>query len=437
MQIVLELILIAALVFVNGLLAMAELAVVSARTGRLRQRADVGDGGAAAALELAASPTRFLAAVQIGITLVGILAGAYSGATLAEEIARALSRITLLAPYAEPIALGLVVIGITYLSLVFGELVPKRLALGNPERIAAGIAPAMRMLTRVGGPFVRILSASTTGVIRLLGVNPSEQQSITEDDVRLFIRQAMQAGALEAAETELAERAVLFDDRSVDLLMTPRARAVMIDVDDPLDESWARMAASHHTMFPVYERRADNVIGVVAVKDLWAQAVANQPFDLRAALAEPLVVPETASALSVLALMRQRRSNMALVIDEYGGLEGVVTLDDMMAALTGSPIDRTRPVRRPDGSWLVDAITTLDELAEEAGIRDLPGSDLVDYNTVGGLVLSLLGRVPTAGDTVDAAGWRFEVLDMDGRRIDKVLISTAPSSGENESGHAE
>lgn len=353
-----ELLFILLLIMANGLLAMSEIAIVSARKARLQQRAADGDKGARAALELATAPNRFLATIQIGITLVGILAGAVGGATIAESLTVPLSRIPLVAPYSKAVSLGIVVLSVTYLSLVIGELAPKRLALQSPERIAAAVAPSMHLLSVIASPAVYLLSLSTEMVLRIVGMRPSLEPPVTEEEVRIMIEIGTQAGVFQAAEQDLVERIFRFGDRRVDELMTPRLQIVWLDVDDPREENWQKMVASGHSLFPVFRGNLDNVLGMASVGALWARMVMGQPTDLQASLVQPLFVPETMSALKVLELFKQSGLHVALVMDEYGSIQGLVTLTDVLEAIVGDiPAigERIEPqaVQREDASWLL------------------------------------------------------------------------------------
>lgn len=421
-----ELLLIAFLLALNGLLAMSEIAIVSARKARLRQRAEAGDRGAAAALALAEEPTRFLSTVQIGITLVGILAGAFGGATIAEQIGAGLEVYPPLAPYGEAIGLTVVVVAITFLSVIMGELVPKRLALNAPERIAALVARPMRLLATAAGPVVSLLTLSTNGVLRLLRVEPSQEAAVTEEEVRVLIAQGTEAGVFQEAERKLVESAFELGESQVRELMTPRPRITWLEVADPPEVAWQEMAEAPHGQYPVCRGELDQVVGVLALKDLAIRLVAGERPELAALARPPLFLPEHLSAFKALEQFKQVGCRLALVIDEHGGIAGLLTPTDVLEALVGelAPADgeeRVGPVRREDGSWLLDGLMPLAEAAEvlrlEAGHGDAPE----DVQTLGGLAMARLGRIPIAGDRFTWRARLFEVLDMDGRRVDKVL----------------
>lgn len=425
------------LIVANGLLAMAELAVVSARRVRLQQRAEEGDAGARAALALAEAPDRFLSTVQIGITLVGILAGAFGGTTIANAIAAQLSQVPALAPYSNPIAVGIVVLGITYLSLVLGEITPKRLALQHPEAIATVVARPMHWLSALAAPAVTLLTISSALVLRLLRIGPPRGPAITEEEVQLLIEQGTQAGIFERTEQAIVGRVLRLDDLRVEELMTPRLRLAWLDIDDPLEANLREIAASDHTWLPVCEGELDNVLGILAVKDVLNRLIAGQPIDLRSLLREPLYVPESMIALRVLEAFKQAGTSVALVIDEYGGVQGIITLHDILEAIVGEfpPArgeEEPRAVRREDGSWLVDGLLPIERFKEIFAIEELPGEEEGAYQTLGGFVMHQVGRIPIAADHFEWNGLRFEVLDMDGNRVDKVLITPrtpSPSTG--------
>ena len=421
-----ELLLILLLLLVNGLLAMSEIAIVSARKTRLQQRADAGDAGAAAALELAREPTRFLSTVQIGITLVGILAGAFGGATIAAAIRQALEPIPVLAPYAEAIGLAVVVAAITFLSLIVGELVPKRLALNAPERIATLVARPMRLLARLAGPLVLLLTLTTDGVLRLLRVRPSQEAAITEEEVRVLIAQGTEAGVFEEAERELVERAFELGEAQVRDLMTPRPRVDWLDLDDPPEVQWQALAELPHLHVPLCRGQLDDVVGVLDVRQLVPELLAGRRPDLASLAREPLFVPEHLRAFKALEQFRRANRHVALVIDEHGGVAGLLTLADVLKALVGdlAQVPGTsviRPVQRDDGSWLLDGLTPLDDVADLLQLGPASADEDEDVQTLGGMALALLGRVPQPSDGFVWRGRRFEVLDMDGRRVDKVL----------------
>ncbi|HUE77094.1 MAG TPA: hemolysin family protein [Longimicrobiales bacterium] len=414
------------LIVANGVFAMAEIAVVSSRKTRLKARADAGDGRARRALELAEHPNRFLSTVQIGITLIGIFAGAYGGATLAGPLAEALATgFPSLARYSPQIALAIVVAAITYLSLVLGELVPKRIGLGNPEGIAARIARPMHGLSVVAYPLVRLLSASTNGLLRLLPVRKRSEPPVTEAEIAAQLEAGTRAGVFEEAEQDMVVRVFRLADQRAGALLTPRHRIAWLDINDPIDVSRGTIIGHAHTRFPVCDGDLDNVLGMVHVADLLASALEGKPLELRPALRKPLYVPPSIRALRLLELFRESGVHMAIVVDEHGGTDGLITLNDVLEEISGEldVPEEERVVRRDDGSWLIDAGLSMDELRDVLALEPQPGRVGRGYRTLGGFLVHWLGHLPTSGESIVALGYRFEVVDMDGHRVDKVLVS--------------
>ncbi|MBX3276563.1 MAG: HlyC/CorC family transporter [Acidobacteria bacterium] len=416
------------LLVANGAFSMSEMAIVSARKARLQQRANDGDKGALAALRLANNPGSFLSTVQIGITLVGILAGAFGGATLAEKIAPLISGIPRLEPYAKTVSFVLVVIVITYLSLVIGELIPKRLALHSPDRVASLVAGPMRRLSTICAPIVRLLEGSTNGLLRLIGLHDSKDTPVTEDEIKVLIEQGIEAGVFEEAERDLIERTFHLGDRLISELMVPRTEVVWLDINDPPELSKQRIRQYQRSRFPVVQGTPDNVLGIVRTKDLLARALDGQPFDLNASLRPALYLPDAMPAFRAIEAFKAAHRHMALVIDEFGGVEGLVTVTDILEALVGDipSIDRRieQPVvEREDGTLLVDGTLQLSELKKMLKVKKLPGEESNGFQTLGGFVMARLGRVPAVADYFEWNGCRFEVMDMDRNRVDKVLIS--------------
>ena len=434
-----EFVIVILLILANGVFAMSETAFVSARRVRLQQRANEGNAKAAAALEFANSPNRLLSTVQLGITLIGILAGAFGGATIAGAIAVNIRSIPWLAPYSDAIALALVVIIITYLSLVIGELVPKRIALNNPERIAMFMVTTMRVLSALASPFIQLLSLSTEGILRLIGLRPSSEPPITEEEINVLIEEGTQIGTFEAAEQDMIERIFRLGDRRVSALMTHRPDIVWLDINDSLLEITQAIRESTYSRFPVCDGSLDNVLGMLHVKDLMLQSMAGQHFDLKAALQAPVYVIENSNTLKVLELFKQTGQQAALVIQEYGDIEGLLTFNDILEAIVGDissrdELDHPQVVKREDGSWLLDGMLPIDELKELLNVRVLPEESSGDYETLAGFMLTELGRIPAPADYFEWNKFRFEVMDMDGRRIDKVLVqplNNPPSSTNN------
>ncbi len=423
-----EILFIIALVFFNGLFAMAEIALISSRKARLQSRADEGDRGARAALHLVETPTRFLSTVQIGITLVGILSGAIGGATLSRSLAGLLSQVPWLAPYSQPVALVLVVAVITYLSLVFGELIPKRLALTDPEKIAIRSSRFMEFLARLAGPVVRLLSASSDWGLRVLGVSPSRVADVTEEEVKVLIDQGTLNGVFEEVEQDMLESVFRMSDRTVETIMTPRTEMTWLDIEDAYEDVLRKVTESRFSLFPVAQGSLDNMLGILQARELLAQAVACQTVDVRSLLRAPIFLPESTPAFTALEQLKQGEMHMALVIDEYGGVLGLVTLFDILESIVGEisagPGDLSEPqvIRRPDGSLLLDGLLKIDILKDLLDIKELPDESRAGYQTLGGVVMSQFGDIPVSGQFFDWDGLRFEVVDMDKRRVDKVLV---------------
>lgn len=423
-----EALMIFVLLIANGVLALAELAVVSSRKARLKQQANKGNENARKALELANNPAEFLSTVQVGITLVGILAGVFGGATITEELAVVLSKILWLQPYSEAVAVGIVVVMITYLSLVVGELVPKRLALNNPERAASLLASPMQALSHLMRPAVRFLNASTGVVLRLLGVSPSTEPPITKEEIKILIEQGTQVGVIEEEEQEMIKSVLRMGNQTVGALMTPRTQLVWLDIKDTPQEIGQKITQIEYSIYPVREGDEENIVGVVYAKDLLAQVIAGQPLDLKSAMKLPLLVPESTLALDLLELFKQQGIRAAIVIDEYGSVQGMVAHDDVLEAIVGDISTTGKPeepeiYQRQDGSWLLDGLLPVEKLKEICNIETLPAEEQVNYQTVGGFIMSQLGSIPAAGSQFKWGRYRFEVMDMDGRRVDKVLVT--------------
>jgi putative hemolysin len=421
-----ELVIVLALILLNGALSMSELAVVSARPARLKPLAEGGSRSAQTALDLAGDPGRFISTVQIGITLVGVLSGAISGATLGTRLAAALAQGGMDPELAGTLGVGGVVVAITYLSLIFGELVPKQVALRDPERIAVRVARPMLILSRVSAPVVWVLDASGRAVLHMLGQGGEERGGVTDEEVRVILSEAHEEGVIEPAEREMLSGVMRLADRSARGLMTPRRDVEMLDVSASPEETLEAIRQSGRPRLPVQDPETDEVLGVLYVVDAFAALSRGEALDLKRLMREVPVVFESADALSVIELLREERNHMGLVYDEYGGFQGIITTGDILEAITGTfreeAEDEPALHEREDGSLLVSGWMPADEFTERLGIpRDLAG----DYETVAGLVLNQLHRLPQLGDKVEAGGWLFEVLDLDGRRIDKVLVTRA------------
>ena len=432
MSYLLEIIIILVLIALNGLFALSEFAIVSARKSRLQQRADEGDDRAAVALSLAEEPTSFLSTIQIGITLVGILAGAYGGATLAVQLAPSFTVYPVLAPYAEVLSITLIVLVITYLTLIFGELVPKRIALNNPETIASVVAQPMRSLSVIASPLVFILSRSTEAVLRILRVRKGEELPITEEEIKIMIEEGTEAGVFGKSELSMVEGVFDLDNRHVDSVMTHRSNLIALDLDDTDEENLRKMTGSGRSNFPVYEGDLDNIVGMVSVKEVLSRMVDGGKPDIRASVTKPLFAPESITVLKLLESFKGTGLHSALVTDEYGSIRGIISLHDILEAIVGDvrtlgePVD-TPVVVREDGSWLINGDTPIEDLRDVLSVDSFPEEELGHYRTIAGLIMFLMGRIPQTGDFFETGGLRYEVVDMDGNRIDKVLVMGLPA----------
>lgn len=422
-----EILIILVLIIANGVFSMSEMAIVSARKVRLQQLANQGDAKAKAALKLAESPNHFLSTVQVGISLIGILTGAFGGATIANRVAVYIKRVPLLAPYSDPLSFGIVVLLITYFSLIVGELVPKRLALNNPERIASIVAIPMQALAAIASPVVYLLSASTDLILRVLGITASTEPQVTEEEIKILIEQGTEAGTFEEAEQDMVERVFRLGDRPVSYLMTPRPDIVWLDLEDSADENRQKMVDSAYSRYPICQGGLDNVLGVIPVTDLLARSFRGEPLDLTVGLRQPVFVPESTRGLKVLELFKQTITHMALVVDEYGVIQGLVTLNDIMSEIVGDVPstdgqDQPQAVQREDGSWLLDGMLPVEEFLELFGMEEWQSEERGSYQTLGGFVITNLARIPAAADYFEWQSMRIEVMDMDGNRVDKVLV---------------
>ena len=429
---VVEITIILVLIVLNGIFAMAEFALISSKKTRLQQRADHGDAGAAAALELMNEPSSFLSTVQIGITLVGIFAGAFGGATVAREVGAWFFQFPLLSPYSDLLGITMVVIVITYLTVVFGELVPKRIALTNAETLASAVARPMRLLSIIGAPLVFIFSRSTDVILRILRIHDAAEPPVTEDEIKILLAQGTEAGVFEKPELSMVERVFGLDDLRVDSVMIRRPGIVALDLHDPIEENLKKISRNGHTHFPVHEGDLDRIIGIVSVRDILAGHIVRGAFDIRAAVTQPLFISGSLPVLRLLELFKETGLHIALVTDEYGSIQGIVSLHDILEAIVGDvrthgePAD-TPVVLREDGSWLINGDIPVAELKNILSVKSFPGEDERQYRTLAGLVLFLLGRIPGTGDTAESGGLRYEVVDMYGNRIDKVLVTRTGS----------
>ena len=420
-----EILIILVVILINAVFVLSEMSVASSRKARLQQRANEGDNRAITVLELLQHPNLFLATVQIGITLVGVFVGAVGGATLSEPLSRLLARIPLLTDYADSLALAVVIITITFVSIVLGELVPKRIALHNPERIASALAGPMIVVSKLFAPFVWLLGRITDFVLRVLGIKPGTEPPITEEEIQLLIDQGMQAGVFEEAEHDMVEGVFSLGDQRVYSLMTPRTDIVWLDIGDSVEEIRAKISQSEYSRFPVRQGTLDMILGIVKARDLLVPSLGGEQIKLKDLLRPAFYIPETMFASRALEIFKEKGTEMLLIIDEFGGLQGLLTITDILEEIVGQiEIEEPQATQRQDGSWLLDGMLEVDEFKDIFNLQILPHED--EYETLSGFVMVSLGRVPQATDHFEWQGLRFEVIDMDGRRVDKVLVTTLP-----------
>lgn len=429
-----ELVVILALLLANGVFAMAEIAIVSARKARLQTLVDEGNHRAAKALDLANNPGRFLSTVQVGITLVGTLAAAVGGASIAEQLGAFLTsyaqsnQLPVLQEYGNALAMGVVVVSISFLSVVIGELVPKRFALNSPERIALLMAGPMGALARFSSPIVWLLEKSGDLLLALLGSKKTDEPPVSEEEVRVLIDQGTSAGVFKKAEAAMVEGVLDLDETVVADLMTPRARMIWLCLEDKEEDNWRRIAGSGHSHFPVYTKTRDNVVGMVSVKSLWANISLAGKVDLRAVVTPPVYVPATMPAAKLFEEFKRSGKHIALAVDEFGVVQGLVSLHDLLEAIVGQMPEKEQTrepqaKKREDGTWLMDAMLETEPARAALGLQDcLPGEEEGMYRTIGGFVLRLLAHIPREGEKVSWNGYLFEVVDMDRQRIDKLLV---------------
>ncbi len=419
-----ELVIIVLLLILNGVFSMSETAVITSRKTRLQQLADKGDKSAQAALKLAEEPNRFLSTVQIGITLIGVMTGAFGGATLAKQIA-VLMIDTPLAPYADAIGFGVIVVITTYLSLIIGELVPKRLALRSPESVARRIARPMNILSRITSPVVSVLSLSTDAILWLIGARKLDEPPVTQHEIEGMVKQGVEAGVFEETAHGMVEGVFSLSERKTSSLMTPRTDVLWLNLNDSPDLMREELIKSDHSRMPVCDGDIDHVLGIVHAKDVMEQLLRGQPLDIRAVMDFALSVPATTPATRTLELFQANGVHFALVIGEYGETAGVITLQDILEEIVGNVEINIEPeiVVRQDGSYLLDGLLPISEFAELFKIDDIPGAHKV-FETLGGFVMAQMDNIPKAGDHFTWGKLRIEVMDMDNNRVDKVLVST-------------
>jgi putative hemolysin len=427
-----ELLILVLLVLANGFFSMAETAVVSARKTKLRQLAAKGHAGAIRAAALAAQPARFLALVQFWLTLATLIAGAIGGLGLAGQVAARLARISWLAPEAWALSAVLVTLGLAIFLLLFGELVPKRIALAHPEKVAILLAGAMRGPTMLAAPILSGLEAVTNAIMRLIHLRPRPAaESVNEDEVRALVEQGLHAGVFQRAEKEMVEGVLALDQLRVTALMTPRPKIIFLNLDDPEESNWRKIVTSGHSYFPVFQHDRDQIVGMVAVKALWAHSAIGLPTTLKNLLVKPVIVPETMMAIQLLEKFKKEGKHIAVVKDEFGAVQGLVTLIDVFEAIVGDLAEPGQPgqaeaKRQDDGSWLIDAAVPTSQLKTALGLDlSLPQEREAEFQTVGGFVVTQFGRIPAVGDRYEWGGWRFEVTAMDRHRVDKIRVVRA------------
>jgi putative hemolysin len=430
------------LILVNGVFAMSEIAIVTSKRIRLLKLSENGSKGAQAALDLSGSPSRFLSTIQVGITLIGIFNGAFGEASLVDRLTPQMAQIPMLGVYAHETALAIVVVGITFASLILGELVPKRIAMQYPEVVASYLSAPMLWLSRLMGPVVKILTGTTEFILRILGMHHKKDDAVTEEEITGLFREGTDAGLFEKTEHDIVSRALRLDDQRVAALMTPRLDVHFIDIEDSIEINLAKIADSSYNRFPVCKGDISHIIGIVHAGSLFEQSIRGQSIttiDIAAATRPPLFVPETISAMQLLETLKKNRAELALVIDEYGEIEGIVTLSDVLGALVGdvSVIDEHHEVdgvRRDDGSWLIDGGVTFDRFREllDTDVR-FPDEDSGTYHTVAGFVMTFLGHIPKISESFEWEGYRIEVVDMDRNRIDRLLVTVLEPTANSDS----
>jgi putative hemolysin len=424
-----------ALFLLNGLFAMSEIALITARRARLTALAEAGSVQARAALRLTEKPTRLLSTVQIGITSISVLDGVIGEAAFSAPVASFLQGFGMLPPVAHATGTALVVIVITYLSIVIGELVPKRLGQVAPERIALAMAQPMLLLSRIVAVFVKLLSFSTDLLLRLLRVHDDGPKQVTEEEINVVLEEGSDAGVIEVQEHEMVRNVFRLDDRQIASLMTPRNEIEFLDLEDPLDANLEKISQSTHSRFPLVHGDLDEVVGLVSAKELLGRYIRREGIaDLAKAASPAIFVPESLTGLELLQTFKQSPDHTALVLGEYGQTLGIVTVQDILEAIAGEfkshPSEEPWAVQRDDGSWLLDGLIPVGDLKDKLGLKSVPEEEKARYNTLAGMLMLLLARLPRTGDHIDWDGWRFEIVDMDGKRIDKVLVEQLPPPGE-------
>jgi len=423
-----EIIIVLLLIILNGIFAMSEIAIVSARRTKLQYQANEGNQNAQVALELAKSPNRFLSTVQIGITFIGIFAGAFGGGTIALTISEQLKKVELISPYSEVIGLFLVVTIITYLSLVIGELVPKRIALSNPEKTAKLVAKPMNFLSTITAPLVTLLTISSDLMLNLIGIQPPSEPVVTDEEVKLLMTEGAEVGIFETTEKDIVERTLRLGDKKIYPMLTPRGEIEWLNIDHSFESIRNRIIKEPHSYFPVCRDGLDKVLGIIQTKDLLADFMSDEKIDLAKSMHKPIFVPETMEALDVLELFKTTGIHIALVVDEYGSVIGLLSLSDILSEIVGEiptadALEEVDFMQRENGSYLVDGLVPIDEFKKFFKIKKIPELETEDFHTLGGFAMDMIGRIPVSGDKFEIGRFSFEVVDMDENRVDKVLVS--------------
>lgn len=421
-----EIVLIAVLILINGIFSMSEIALVSSRKVRLENSANKGSKQAKAALQLAEHPNKFLSTVQIGITVVGIMTGMFGGENMTEAVAASLGQIEAIAPFAHGIAVGIVVVSITFCSIVFGELIPKRIGMTYPESIAKRIAIPMRLISTLAMPFVWLLTKTTETVIKLLNIKPSSDSKVTEEEIKAIIQEGKEGGEIEEIEQDIVERVFLLGDRRINTLMTPRSQVFMLDINHRVYEVRDEIAEELHSIYPAYDGDKDNIVGVIKLKDIFMNQK-NDQMEMRAIVSEANFVLENLTAYQVLEKFKKSHTHYGIIIDEYGQMQGIITLNDLLESLVGyvSEFDKDDYTlqKRDDGSWLIDGHYPFPDFLYHFDMEDLMND--FEFDTVAGLIFNELGKLPKQGDKVHWRNFEFEIIDMDGVRIDKLMLRIA------------
>ncbi len=420
-----ELIIIFLLILINGILAMSEAALLASRKVKLQQMANEGDKNAAAALELLKNPNTFLSTIQIGITLIGVLAGAVGGATISTALAVSMQNLPYVGEYSESISLGIVVLSITVLTIWLGELVPKRLGIHKPERIAKVVVGPMIYISKMFSPLVKLMSNATELILTLFGIKPTNEPPITEEELQVLIDQGTQAGVFEEAEQDMVEGVFSLGDTRVYSVMTPRTEIVWLDVSDSTEEILDKIGGSPYSRFPVRQDSLETIVGIVKSRDLLVTTLSKKEIALKELAKPAYFIPETMLASRALEVLKKNNTEMLLVVDEFGGVQGLLTINDILEEIVGvMEGEEPQATQRQDGSWLLDGMLEVDEFKEIFNLKGLPHED--EYETLSGFIMTSLGRLPQTADHFEWESLRFEVIDMDGRRVDKVLVTSKP-----------